>query len=284
MTKAISLIILFISVFAFQKNAKGQFNSNTSSISVIYPQPATSLYNSKAGDLNFAFGAGGNGPLFELAYSPLKHLSIQSNYLRNIYDSQFGTSFDDALKIGIGGYYFFELKRLRNRREKIKPNVGMNRGFLIDGYFNLGTGSKNAIYETSSHKSSFNTIGAELGLHYFGKLISLHFSVNRNLIAYKKYSIIGNTPDPILDVADLLIIDRSLELMTINLRQTFGAKQVRLYFNFNLPIFKAGDAQFIQNNAPFSFQTLTSAIGVILNLNSIFKKDFSLANLSGNDE
>jgi len=272
---SVAILFCFCLLILSTKLVHAQFGPN---LNLLYAQPSSSLYVTKPGDLNIGLGYGTHA-LIEAAYSPVKHISIQANYLH--YPKKLSIAgdeieiFDNIARLSIGGYYFMPLKRLRNRKEKIKSKFGMDRGLLFDANFGYGLGSKSATSNNISHQSNFNLFNAEMGIHYFGKILSLHFSINRSLFSFYNYKVNGAAPDPFLDVGDLLIEDKSFDIFSFNQRISIGPKQMRFYIATNTPLINKGDVSYIIDQTSETLVSVETIAGIIINVNSLLKKDFS---------
>ena len=268
--------LLFI-IILFSLLNSSYANSNSR---LVYPHTSISLYTAKKGALNFGIGAGEYTSLTQIAYSPFKHLSIIANHInfKNI------SSVDKASRIGLGTYYFLSLNEKNDKDGNLIKKFAMKTGFLFDAAVSYGRGSKVFSTADNFHEAKFNLFSSEIGIHLFTAMQSFHFTVNRNLMSFKSVSIIGIIPDEIVEIARFLENDKSLAIYTYNLKYTFGTKQARLYFDFNFFNSKIGDIIKVEEALDNSTTNSIAGVGLIFNINSIFKKQLLLPKLKHSND
>ncbi|MFK7772559.1 MAG: hypothetical protein AB8F94_10475 [Saprospiraceae bacterium] len=186
----------------------------------------------------------------ELGISPRQFLSIQSNFFHQKYNSKIVgfNAFDGkyyAWSIAVGLYYFFpqthvfdyKKKRIHQRKPLFskKSKWIEKEGLLADFHLGYGEGRSNVYFRPPVfHQLSFQRFYAQLGVHWFGKIIGFSYTYRIGFINYHKLqgTFIGLIGRNNLSFYDGLIA-QPLTFHESSVRILLGVKQIKYFINLS---------------------------------------------------
>lgn len=203
----------------------------------------------------------------QLGYSPIKHLGIQSNFLKvnrgqqnsdaQISSSGNGWVFSNA----IGAYSF-----LSNASKTTEKYAKKRSGFLLDFYAGYARGKMTNHYQNNQGSAHvfYNKYFFQPGFHFQGRWIRFGYVLKTGLIDFKKALLIGN-----VSAEDLQVIRRigsrdpyvSLES---SFRVAVGFKMVYLFLTQTRQHIRRNE---LQENA---IRSITH-FGITIDIHQLFK-------------
>lgn len=210
------------------------------------------------------------GVALQTAYSPLKHLGIQANYV-NASTSPKKSFKTQKGSLAIGTYYFqkFEAK---------KPDVSylFEPGFLFDAYAGISVGqNKNWVNEPSRFfgttttytpaRFNYHTYYFQAGFHFQSfKAVAIGYTFRLFYLDFKKVSAFGKTGSNLTDYIATINKHDPFMLTESSIKLSIGGDKISYYLSTN---FLSSDRIVEELFFKRSLQT-----GMEINISSLFSK------------
>ena len=218
----------------------------------------------------------GNNMNFQLGYSPIKHLGIQSNFfrIRNAFDGVEGVK-KNVYQYNYGGAigtYFFKPAKVseivdEESGEKIySPSKG--KGLLFDAYVGYNRGNVENIFfgESGNITLDFQKFYIQGGLHIFLDKIGASFALKYAQLNYTNGRAFGRLTIAELNKADIIEENNPFKFLESALKISIGKPQapVRAYLTIS-GVYDFGDV-FLE------IQPSTMQFGVTADIDYFFKR------------
>lgn len=217
----------------------------------------------------------GNNMNFQLGYSPIKHLGIQSNFFRqrNAFDGFEGEKknvYQYHYSGAVGGYFFKPAKELvkdEEGNEEYKTIVATNgKGLLFDGYIGYSRGNIKNYYfqETGIVNLDYQKFYLQGGVHIFLDRIAASFTLRYANLDYLDGTAFGKLTPAQLDKINIIEANNSFNLLESSLQISYGkpTAPVRVFMTIS-GLYDFGDV-FLE------IQPSTMQIGVQADIGSLF--------------
>ncbi len=240
------------------------------------PNEGTLLTLDEKKDLQASIGLGsflgsGGSLSTQVAYSPIKHLGLQSSYFRARASGYNEDGDGKASGIGYianlaaGSYYFFPLKKDEEESSNELEAKAAQGGLLIDFYTGFESGEVSNNYSKQGRSQlHFNKVFIQGGLHWQGSIIGFDLVIKMGNLDFKNGSLNGAVGDN--DLTELQEVELNDPYDFIESSWRLHIKRNYMKFFFTQTFLNSSKLQYVK------FSDRSSHIGLIFDINNFFKK------------
>lgn len=177
------------------------------------------------------------GPLpinLQVGYSPINHLGIFASHLNEKKHGRFSKSHKKQSKVGIGGYYFFQKKNYRKKKNESDQNSINKFGLLLESYLGMDTGNfglENYKSNYYKYQFQFRKSFIQTGVHWMGELGGIGLFYNLGRTNFYKGFLEGQIENAPYDLGRTILNNNNFTTSEASFNIYFGIKAAKIYLN-----------------------------------------------------